>query len=377
MTIKAYDYDRGTKDEIVGSTSFSKKEIKTKKYKDFFWINIYGAQLGGDEENSKVMNANPALGTFWKGRVMLALDTTPMDNPKLSDRMKPEPLDEAVMNLLRRPDETEWQLMAEVYYGLSFPSKDRKYSIQFRWADQELNFPAVSGKNGVWEWYERKPLRCKFPYKSGEELPDLFIYVCDGDRRISYVRKNMQFLQAMLLGEPQLFYFKPDKSKEPKMKDFDAGIVKIRCTFGPPDIFEDMRTAGWDKTLGKPNYRMGYLYANLYHAQDLIPADNDGNSDPFYTISYYGVEEGHDDEHIKSSLNPVWYESRKLQIPYFDAKDSPPIIVKLFDYDLIGRDFLGSAVINVQDGIKEGWIFYNKAQLPEPRWIDLKYSIFY
>jgi len=219
--------------------------------------------------------------------------------------MKPEPLEEAVMNLLKRPDYTEWQLMAEVYYGLSFPNKDHKYSLQFRWADQELNFPSIHGKNGIWEWYERKPLRCKFPYKSGDELPDLFIYICDGDKRISYIRKDVHFLQEQLLGEPLLFYFKPDKSVEPKMKDFDAGIVKIRCTFGPPDIFEDMSTGGWDKPLGKPNYRMGYLFANLYHAQDLIPADNDGNSDPFYTISYYGVEEGHEKEHIKSTLNPV------------------------------------------------------------------------
>jgi len=48
--------------------------------------------------------------------------------------------------------------------------------------------------------------------------------------------------------------------------------------------------------------------------------------------------------------------------------------VKLFDYDVIGRDFLGSAVVNVQDGIKEGWIFYNKPNLPEPKWVDLKYG---
>jgi hypothetical protein len=251
------------------------------------------------------MNANPALGTFWKGRILLALDSFPMENPKLSDRMKPEPLDEATQKILAKSDVTDWQLMCEVYYGLSFPKKEGKYSIQFRWADEELNFPALAGKNGIWEWYDRKPLKCKFPYKSGDELPDLFIYLCDGDTRISYVRKDVHFLQSMLLGEPQLFYFKPDKSKMPKLKDFDAGIVKIRCTFGPPDIFDDLSTGGWDKPLGKPNYRMGYLYANIYHAQDLIPADNDGNSDPFYTISYYGVEEGHDNEHIKSTLNPV------------------------------------------------------------------------
>ena len=252
------------------------------------------------------MNANPSLGTFWKGRVLLALEAKKCDNPKLSDRMKPEPIEAGKMNQLKRSDETDWVLMAEVYYGLSFPNKTGKYGIQFRWADRELKFSAVSGVNGIWEWYQRgEPLKCRFPYENESELPDLFIYITDGDERISYVRKDMKFLQTMLLGEAQLFYFKPDKSKQPKMKDFDAGIVKMRFTYGPPDIFENLSTGGWDKPLAKPNYDYGYLYANIYHAQDLIPADSDGNSDPFYVISYYGVEIGEDKDHIPDTLNPV------------------------------------------------------------------------
>ena len=266
------------------------------------------------------MNANPSLGTFWKGRVLLSLETSPNENPKLSDRMKPEPLSQEVMNLYKKPLECDWQLMAEVYYGLSFPKENGKYSIQFRWADQELNFPAITtakGESGIWQWYDRKKKTCKFPYKSGDELPDLFIYICDGDKRISYVRKDVHFLQEQLLGEPILMYFKPDKSVSPKMKDFDAGIVKIRCTFGPPEIFEDMSSGGWDKPLAIPNYGRGFLFANLYHAQDLIPADNDGNSDPFYTISYYGVEIGHEREHIKSTLNPVKFFEEISEIMRF------------------------------------------------------------
>lgn len=63
-----------------------------------------------------------------------------------------------------------------------------------------------------------------------------------------------------------------------------------------------------------------------------------------------------------------------MQIPFFPEKQSPPIILSLYDYDVIGKDFLGSVVVNVQDGIKEGWIMYNKPQLPEPKWVDLKYG---
>lgn len=47
------------------------------------------------------------------------------------------------------------------------------------------------------------------------------------------------------------------------------------------------------------------LYAHIYQAQDLIPADSDGNSDPYLEVSYYG-NEGRT-ETVNDSLNPVIY----------------------------------------------------------------------
>ena len=45
-------------------------------------MNIYGAQLGDSTDYAKVMNSQPILGTFWKGRVLLGLSCFQKDNPE-------------------------------------------------------------------------------------------------------------------------------------------------------------------------------------------------------------------------------------------------------------------------------------------------------
>jgi len=96
------------------------------------------------------MNSNPDLGlisllfkiyfdfigSFWKGRILLALSCSPEENLKL-DSMALAP---KVMEQFKKSDNMEWFLNAEVFFGLSFPHPDDKYSIQVRWADFELNF---------------------------------------------------------------------------------------------------------------------------------------------------------------------------------------------------------------------------------------------
>ena len=60
----------------------------------------------------------------------------------------------------------------------------------------------------------------------------------------------------------------------------------------------------------------GNLIVNLYHALNLIPGDDTGNSDPYFVISYYGKE-------IKSSTiyestNPIFNEKLCFEnVPIF------------------------------------------------------------
>ena len=53
----------------------------------------------------------------------------------------------------------------------------------------------------------------------------------------------------------------------------------------------------------------------------------------------------------------------------------PPIIVKVYDDDTFGSDFMGSTVVDVEKGLKEGYINFNKTENPDPKWMNLKISI--
>ena len=95
------------------------------------------------------MNSNPdlgcflynkvfiiSLGSFWKGRILLALSSVPEESPKLESIN----LTGQILDQFKKSDQMEWMISGEILFGLNFPDKDEKYSIQIRWADQELNF---------------------------------------------------------------------------------------------------------------------------------------------------------------------------------------------------------------------------------------------
>ena len=61
-------------------------------------------------------------------------------------------------------------------------------------------------------------------------------------------------------------------------------------------------------------------------------------------------------------------------IPLFDIEDSPPIVLKVFDDDTFGSDFIGGAIVDITKGLKEGFVKLNTSDVPDPKWVQLKYS---
>ena len=59
---------------------------------------------------------------------------------------------------------------------------------------------------------------------------------------------------------------------------------------------------------------------------------------------------------LDCTLNPIYNEQLHITIPYNKAEIMHhSIIIKVFDEDLISKDFLGSAIIDVQEGISKGY----------------------
>ena len=96
-------------------------------------------------------------------------------------------------------------------------------------------------------------------------MPDLFIYLVeDGKKKKSFIRKSAKSIFTELQNGPVLYYFKPDKSVCPKLRDDESGIVKMRLGIGQKDAF-NRNLSGWDDPIKKPLFRQGYLFANIYH----------------------------------------------------------------------------------------------------------------
>lgn len=243
------------------------------------------------------ISANAA--SYWKGRILLSLSCFPKDSPSLTHPDKPFPIAPSELKQISMGNAT-WQLIVSLYYGFSFPASSQKYSIRVRWADRELSFDEGKIEKGVLKWYLSKSLICDFPYKE-EELPDVILYLCQGTEMLCFIRLPISTMES----NPRLYAFTPDKSLELKkpIRKHQAGFIKAGFQLSASQISGEKGVKGISKALEEKKLVSGTLVSHVYMAQDLIPADSNGTSDPFYKICFYGQEvKG---ETINKSLNPV------------------------------------------------------------------------
>lgn len=78
-----FDYDMGRSDELIASCAFQKADILSGRYKQSFWVNLYGAQKGNSNFDKRMtMNSVPELGTFWKGRLLMKIESERQEKPQ-------------------------------------------------------------------------------------------------------------------------------------------------------------------------------------------------------------------------------------------------------------------------------------------------------
>ena len=186
--------------------------------------------------------------------------------------------------------------------------------------------------------------------------------------------------------QPSLYYLKPERSISSDIRQDLAGIVKLRIgVLYEPELRNEIFTS-WDKTFKKPDFNPGILISNVYHCKDLIPSDNEGTSDPFIIVSYFGNEGA--SNIIEQTLNPVWNERIYTKIPIslgnqngMPNYDDAVILIKIFDKDSIklldtqiysNDEFLGAGIVEVKQELEGGNISLNKLDLAYPKWIDLE-----
>lgn len=242
-----------------------------------------------------------------------------------------------------------------------------------RWADYEIKYPKTEASNGVWKWYRPEDREISFPYQNTNEMPDVFIYLIHDGDKVSFIRKPFKHFFGAIRKDPELLIFKPDLHINPKLRNDQAGIIKIKIVINDPDVLNDP-SSRYRRANDIESPSKGFLMVNLFNAQNLIPGDDNGKSDPYCQVEYYG-KKGRSVT-IDDSLNPIY--NRRIVLEDVDIfnmeKQPPPLIIKFFDYDFMGDDYLGGASVDLNQMLKNGHLKINDISQPEPVWIDLKYG---
>ena len=115
--------------------------------------------------------------------------------------------------------------------------------------------------------------------------------------------------------------------------------------------------------------RNGKIVIELISAESLLPLDEDGSADPYFIFSYMHAEGTSSKK--EDTLNPIYFEKLVLNAEVVDEEGCPPIIVNAYDQDKMSRDFIGTAFIDVGDGLKNKSVVYGDSTRPRPKWYDL------
>jgi len=157
------------------------------------------------------------------------------------------------------------------------------------------------------EIYETLSGTDEFPIGSSEdlEIPDVFVYINDGTKDFSYIRKDYKFF-ADPTQKPRCIFFQNDKACTEKRDDL-AGIVKMRlCVNKVGENANQLALYGWNKNVEKRLPQTEWkVHLNIYQAKDLMPGDASGLSDPFISAYFFGSEGK--TTIIQDTVNPVFF----------------------------------------------------------------------
>jgi len=366
VIVKLFDWEQAQTNELMGSNIFKIEDIKAKKYKDPFWVNIYGARAEAKVAYYKsMMNNIPETATMWKGRVQLSMYLEECANPILGTF----PIKDAKsVDNASKVKREKYDLRADIHYAMNLPKNDEKYSIRIRWGKIELSSKKINSKNRMIEIYETLTGSDEFPFGSSEglEIPDVFIYINDGNKDFSYVRKAYDFFTDVA-AKPRCIFFQNDKACTEKRDDL-AGIVKMRLyVCKASENPQQLALYGWNRNVEKrPSQTEWRIHLNVYQAKDLMPGDASGLSDPFMESYFYGTEGK--TTVIKDTVNPIWNERLEFAARFDSAEDAPPFMLTLWDEDSMSNDFLGSSILTIEKSD------LNPQMTPPPKWVTIRYG---
>ena len=192
IIFKIWDEDFGSND-LMGSFEVNIHDILQGKLAKPRYYNVYGAPATCEGKFSNLMNENPEAGSVWKGRVLIysvAEETTEpiMGVKKFTPSAQ---LYEACQakNL--------WNFDIELIDALFLPYKDGKVTFAFAYESCFVATPSRTViKSNILKWNLKRKMPFHHLTNNADELGDIFVYLCKGEKTNEKSRVCFQRIPA-------------------------------------------------------------------------------------------------------------------------------------------------------------------------------------
>lgn len=239
-------------------------------------------------DDAKIMNSNPEVGSTWKGRILMQIEAHDAKHPERDVRELEKTIKETAINLKcfkPRP----YTIILEVGMGICLPPKTSggllssasPFKIRVKIGDA---FDWTSGnpkedKGTYSRWSERyNQQTIQTIYQSVEEMDKVFVYLMEGDSPICYWKGSVtEFTDP----DPKFrwIHMKADKAVGTVKKDYEAGMIQFKMSItdetknGGPIDYKTKNS--WK---GQPLKRLEsrLIRCFIFQCRDIPAADSDG-----------------------------------------------------------------------------------------------------
>ncbi|KYO40974.1 otoferlin isoform A [Alligator mississippiensis] len=205
-------------------------------------------------------------------------------------------------------------------------------------------------------------------------LPDVLIWMFSNNKRVAYARISAQNVLYSVVEEEKgkdcakiqtVFLKVPGSSTGEIFAKLEIymwlGVTKYvkNCTAELPEEFKPLYESGQQTAarlpahippsrLTRDDFNYFQLRAHLYQARGILPADDNGLSDPFARVVF--STQCQTTQILEETLSPMWNELLLFDQLVTDGKredlktETPIVIINIFDYNKFGApEFLGRA----------------------------------
>jgi len=394
IKIHVYDYDQAGSDDRIASFTYDYEKIKAAKDKKIppMWFPLYGAPEGKQSGMASKMNRGYIPGSWYRGKVMLALSVEENKEPK-KDRVACNGIPGGL------PTE-QWKIEFDLYEGSEIPDKGKTW-VEVHCGKSVVSSEKQEVKEGQCKWYTPlKDLICHLP-ADPEQCSDVFVYLCctpklqKGTVRYSFIRFPMTALKKRGFSVPPVWHIfteckaldylsklefpgsvlfslrvglladapaQPDERSRPLLYDnVDyASLGSTEFSESESELPTDTKTgpegverapsstAPMERQVTK-RYdeasisKVGTLKVTLIEGTNLPAMDRGGTSDPYCKLKiqpHASVKS----KVIKKNLNPRWNETFEFK----DVSIQSPLELTCYDDDTLGDEEIGHEKIDLK-----------------------------